>query len=99
MMSDVLFDPGPAEPIEQLSVDRRRTIRYRQLLAQGVHPITGARLAGNGETCGTCGHLDRYRYRTKSLCKCDLNDTRSAATDVRVFWPACAMWAALGGDR
>lgn len=94
-----LFDPGPAEPTAQLSADRARTLRYRQLLGRGVHPITGARLAGNSETCGTCGHLDRYRHRTKTLIKCELNDTRSAATDVRVSWPACTQWVATGGDR
>lgn len=86
-----MFDVPPARA--ELSADRRRTIRRREMLAAGVHPVTGAQLAGNGETCGTCAHqVDRVR--NQRWHKCELNMTKGPATDIRVGWPACELWAA-----
>ena len=44
------------------------------------------------ETCGTCRHLVAHGYR-RTYYKCLLRgDTRSATTDLRLRWPACAKW-------
>jgi hypothetical protein len=90
-----LFDPGPAvEPPPPLSADRRRTLRQQATLAAGHHPATGVLLAGNGETCRTCAHAVGRRY-AKTYWKCDrVRDSHCAATDIRLSWPACALWEA-----
>lgn len=59
---------------------------------RGLHPF-GAALARNGETCGTCDHLERETYHGKTYLKCRLTKrTRGAGTDVRAKWPACRFW-------
>lgn len=94
-----LFDPGAPDPravVEVLSVDRRRTIKNAAILADGRHPATGLHLADNGETCGTCAHHHAYDYHNRGYHKCDvhrLGESHSAASDIRVSWPACTQWS------
>jgi hypothetical protein len=94
-MNEQLFDPGPVESVVLLSGDQRRTIRNRALIASGRHPVSGSLLAGNGETCATCAHLRQHRY-ANTYYKCEYNDTGSAATDIRLGWPACTRWELAG---
>lgn len=88
MTDDVLF-PGyePAEPPEALSADRRRTLRQRQDVANGVHPLM--RTPTDPEhTCGTCVHRI-----ARGFPKCAIGpQSHSASTDVRAWWPACQEW-------
>lgn len=85
---------GTTPPERSLSATRRRTIRNRELIARGIHPVTRVPLARNGETCGTCALSGWVRMGNKYL-KCSLNKTGGPATDLRVFWPACEKWKAL----
>jgi hypothetical protein len=87
--------PEPAGPApEPLSYGRRLTQRKREMPARGVHPVTGCRLLpeADGKRCGDCAHLRRW----DRFVKCALNDTRGAATDTRVRWPACSQFVAGG---
>jgi hypothetical protein len=78
-------DAPPVEvaQVETLSADRRRTQRQREVIAQGVHPLSLAitptlRLHpdaprdrdGDGPRCGDCRfrELDRYHNRTYPKC-------------------------------
>lgn len=96
MTDQHLFDPGPVElPDRQLSYGRRLTIRRRQMLDRGIHPITRLPLAGNDETCGSCAHHRLRGNVAGRFHKCDLNLTGGPATDLRVSWPACTRWDAV----
>lgn len=93
-MTGALFDPGPAVVVPAAGEDARRTQRRDALLAVGVHPTTGARLAGNGETCGSCAHLGANEHNCRTYWKCTkVYVTSGPATDVRLSWPACTLWA------
>lgn len=91
-----LFDVGPAPtPAEPLSATQRLTIRNRDLLDRGVHPATRTALLDPkwGYTCNDCAHLRRWQYHNRTYVKCErhhLGESHSAASDVRVGWPACA---------
>lgn len=98
-MSDTLFDPGPGiEPAaEPLSATQRLTVRNRAQLDRGIHPATGYRLAGNGQTCATCAHHVVVRWHNRIWHKCArhrLGESHSAASDIRTMWPACTLWEA-----
>ena len=87
-----LFDPAPLtveqpDP-EPLSADRRRTIRHREALDRGVHPVSGRPLRGSG-ICGDCVNHEVNGGAQRPYHKCRLNNTSGAATDIRVSWPAC----------
>lgn len=75
--------PVEVAQVETLSADRRRTQRQREVIAQGVHPLSLAvtptlRLHpdaprdrdGDGPRCGDCRfrELDRYHNRTYPKC-------------------------------
>jgi hypothetical protein len=81
-----LFAADRAEPpAEQLSADRRRTQRQRELLHAGLHPLTAAlgthiplhpnaapadnRDAG-GHRCGTCRHRQHTYGHATNYPKC-----------------------------
>lgn len=85
-----LFDPGPAVVKPTLSRDQRRTLKNRALLERGIHPATGAPLRVR-DTCGNCKHHEVWRFAGR-YHKCALTATNSAATDIRVGWPACTLW-------
>lgn len=79
---DALFDLDvpPAEPPIPESSGVRRTRRQAELLARGVHPLTGQGLhaqaapAGDrdalGRRCGNCRWREVLGYRTRSYAKC-----------------------------
>lgn len=99
-MSDLhLFEPDPLpdpEPVEQLSADRRRTIRQQEQLAAGIHPATGRRLRAEGGTCGDCAHHVVIDWHDKRWHKCEhhrLGLSHSASSDIRIGWPACDRFA------
>lgn len=80
-------DQPTAEPVEQLSADRRRTIRQKADVERGIHPLTRGKARPDLGTCGDCAHrlASERRYP-----KCELGpNTRGAFTDVRAWWPAC----------
>lgn len=113
-MSDALFDMDPvAFPTPggvELSADQRRTLRQRQRLERGTHPIAHRGLhpdaprvtepgqPGDGPRCGSCAHLYQAPYQgasNKRYLKCALvGATHGAGTDVRRWWPACTSWKA-----
>jgi hypothetical protein len=65
------------------------------LLAQGIHPATGLRLADGDRTCGSCVHLLLQPGVAGRYYKCELHRlgaSRSEASDVRKKWPACTAW-------
>jgi hypothetical protein len=103
--------PAPAvpAPTEELSADRRRTIANERLLAAGVHPATHRPLLlaivadpefhVDRPTCGQCEYLRRYTYHARTYVKCAkhrLGESHSAASDVRVGWPACTLFEGNG---
>jgi hypothetical protein len=119
-MTDTLFPeleptPGfvkaePKVPEPKLSADRRRTKRQKDMLANGVHPITRQPLSTvEGATCGTCALRHQFGHRNKTYAKCTLGApdsqpqlgphvTRSASSDVRAWWTACLSWQTKNGD-
>ena len=110
-MSEALFDMEPvARPTPggtELSADQRRTLRQRQRLERGVHPIahrglhpeaprvTDPNQAGDGPRCGSCARLEASPYHNRRYLKCALvGTTNGAGTDMRRWWPACTAWEA-----
>lgn len=91
-----LFDVAPLPSdadLTGLSADRRRTIQQRQTIEAGMNPATREALRVGDETCGSCGHLVRYPWRSKAFYKCELVEvTHGPGTDVRKWWPACVKW-------
>ena len=101
-MTDHLpLDLPPERPPEpKMSADRRRTIRNRALLAAGIHPATGRPLVDDGRTCGDCPYSLRIDNGRRSWWKCRvhrLGPSHSAASDIRVSWPACESIDQAGG--
>lgn len=95
-----LFDPGPpAEVPVDLSRGQRMTMLHRRMLAAGVHPATRRPLfVGTGEKCGTCNHHHAYQRHVRTYHKCDLHtlgESRSEASDIRIGWPACALYVQI----
>ena len=91
-------DVGPHRPnrdADGLSTQQRRTIRQRNELEAGRHPLSGLDLLDSdwGYTCGDCAHAFRYRPGNRTVWKCrpvfELARGSSEATDLRVGWPAC----------
>lgn len=81
--------PQP-EPGEKVSRDRQRTLNNRAAIAAGRHPVTKLPLLHQGwnRTCGDCDHHEINAY-AKNYHKCELRNTGSPGTDIRVSWPAC----------
>lgn len=89
--------PGPRRDADGLSDDQRRTKRNRDLLATGIHPATGARLAAGDQTCGGCTHATPVHNNNFKGWKCELHRlgmSHSSASDIRVSWPACTRFEA-----
>ncbi len=94
---DPLVDPLAPKGDIVPSAGRRLTIRNANSFARGIHPATGQRLAGNGETCATCTHHLHLDWHNRSFHKCAkhrLGLTHSSASDIRTGWAACALWEA-----
>lgn len=110
MEQDALFDMNHTalpEP-EELSADRRRTLRNQALVDAGHHPLRylGAQRHPDTKaetytredrkdrhlTCGTC----RFREVHAGYPNCMVGDgsraTHGAASDVRMWWPACTRY-------
>ncbi len=69
--------------------------RYKMRASLGLHPAMGEPYADNGETCGSCAHLIRQGWRSKTYFKCGLLPiTHGAGSDIRVGWDACRVWEA-----
>jgi len=104
-VSDVhLFDPGPVElaPADDpaLSAGQRLTLRNAAELAAGRHPATGLPLADGTETCGGCAHHEHVHHHDRHWHKCTqhrLGMSHSAASDIRVSWPACTRFIPIPG--
>jgi hypothetical protein len=79
-------------PSPRLSADRARTLRQRQAIANGQHPLMGGPIDPD-HTCGICAH-HVVQQRNRTWHKCDLKLTFGPATDIRVGWPACQNWEA-----
>jgi hypothetical protein len=81
------------EPIEKLSADRRRTLRQKADVSVGRHPLTRGKARPDLGTCGDCRFRVIYSRFPRIYPKCvghgGIYDTRSAASDVRAWWPAC----------
>lgn len=85
---------GPSE-YQEASADRRRTMRAQVAIANGVHPFGMPLRSGGDETCGSCCHAFRVDHRSRHYWKCEKRgDTSSAASDLRLKWPACVYWEA-----
>jgi hypothetical protein len=89
-VTDALFDatpyevPPPASDAPGLSPDQRRTLRQREDIAAGRHPLTRGPLhpfaspeiaspdaeKGRPFTCGSCRFRELLRYHGKSWPKC-----------------------------
>lgn len=99
-----LFDPpewmtAPRHPDleRQLSPDARRTQRQQSRLDQGIHPASGYSLLDPewGYRCRDCHHAIRIDIGSRRVWKCRLHRlglSHSAASDIRVSWPACTLF-------
>lgn len=95
MSADRLFEMPEVEVDEPTSYGRRLTAKAREALKAGRHPATGLDLLGGMATCGGCTHLVVRDPHDRRFYKCKrhrLGVTRSAASDVRVGWPACTAY-------
>jgi len=94
----------PTPPPRRFGADVRRTERQRQIVLDGMHPLTGGRLHPDaprdatdahaaGLRCGSCAHRVLRSAGGKAWPKCRAYHgrylTNGAATDVRAWWPAC----------
>jgi hypothetical protein len=81
----------PPEPVENLSADRRRTIRQKADVVRGVHPLMKTRVRPELGTCGGCVHrLLTYTNGNRKWPKCEIAGiTHGAGSDCRSWWPAC----------
>lgn len=102
-MGDGLFDVDeftvatPVEEVVTLSADRRRTLRNNAALARGEHPATRRPLRPDLGTCGECAHHMVTSDCARRYHKCRFTQTRGAASDIRVSWPACDKFDADDG--
>ena len=97
MTDATLFDPGPPlpDPLDGLSAGQRLTLRNHQLLAEGTHPATHTATRPDLGRCGDCAHaiIEHHGGSARAWWKCELHRlgrSHSAASDIRVGWPACA---------
>lgn len=95
--------PAPvARPAGHTPAERRRQ-RQLGLIAEGYHPLAtlvhnlrlhpAAAPAGNrsaeGLRCGGCARRIQSRDTARAYPKCELYPSRSEASDIRSWWPAC----------
>ena len=98
---DGMPEPVALPPVERLSPDRARTARQRAQVDAGIHPLTQEKARPDLGTCGDCTLRVLVRHHNGTYPKCargiksgqplDLAPyaSKSAATDVRAWWPAC----------
>lgn len=91
--------PITGKPREDLSAGQRLTLRQRDDIDHGRHPLTRGPLhelapadtertdRGRPYTCGGCTHRQINGW---GFPKCEIsNQGHSQHTDVRAWWPAC----------
>jgi hypothetical protein len=95
---DLPRTPLPEADPNHISERRRLTKRQHDDVAAGRHPLLrGLKLAGNGETCGSCIHRVPTSAKTgQRWPKCEQHVTHGAASDCRKWWPACVAWKGKG---
>lgn len=81
-------------PEPPLSADRRRTLRQRDDVANGRHPLTRGPISPDPDRlCGNCRFRDLVPYHRRTYPKCSeswpLHVAHSATSDVRAWWPGC----------
>ena len=84
-MTLYLFDVGP--PLDPC----QRIPREQRCIPAGAANGRGPA----GETCGTCVHCSRVRYRDYVYLKCGLANnawTYGRGSDIFSSWPACEEW-------
>jgi hypothetical protein len=75
------------------SATKRRTQRNEAMIAKGLHPFGPPLRQPRGETCGTCRFAQAVRM-AGTYWKCEkMQNTHGPATDLRLKWPACALWS------
>lgn len=103
-----LFDQPPQMPPlveqkEQISADRRRTMRQLEMLQKRRHPLTGGALhpdapaladrSAPGPRCRNCAHVALQGGVAGRYTKCGLGPiTGGPGTDIRLWWPGCSRW-------
>ena len=102
-MTDTLFDLEPitTTPVVLLSAGQRLTLRNHQSIANGIHPATRQPLREGNEHCKTCAFLFPHGDSRRRFWKCRKHVrgfTFGAASDVRVNWPACALYERTSGS-
>jgi hypothetical protein len=86
-----------AEPdgYSEMSPAARLTVRQRRAIAAGRHPFGGPLRDPPGETCRTCARREPGGGGNRSYWKCPAGGySHGAASDVRLWWPACPGWSA-----
>lgn len=92
------YDPPTPEPVENLSADRRRTLRQQQAVSNGQHPLTGGRLhplastfrtsdspKSDPFTCGSCYFRVVLSYHGGAYPKCVFDPRRSADNTLDMY--------------
>lgn len=108
---DAVRPGAPEQP--KLSPDRRRTIRQRDALAAGRHPIglllgipiklhadaapSDDRTAA-GLRCKTCKFRTVNPWGYGKCTRSDATTSHSAASDNRAWWPACVHFEPADGE-
>jgi hypothetical protein len=92
------IEPAPVVETEKLSAGVRRTLRQRQDLEAGRHPMTGAPLhpdaapvddrKADGLRCRSCRFIEHHGW-PKCMHPAGRGNTRSTASDARLWHPAC----------
>ena len=98
-MTEMLFagypDPPPGETVGRKQPRLKVKERHQRKIAAGIHPITGLKLAGTGETCGTCVHRILVYGGDRKFPKCDRTAmSHCESSDCRAWYPACTDWTA-----
>lgn len=90
-MTDALFDMEPtvvAEPVEKLSADRRRTLRQKTDIANGIHPLTRLRVHDDpARYCGNCVFRRAFDYHNRRYLKCVWTPPTWSAEQVETAMP------------
>jgi hypothetical protein len=102
------YESAEPQPAEKLSADRRRTLRQQHDLEVGRHPMTGAALHADaapiedrkapGLRCRSCRFIEHHGW-PKCVQPSGRGATHSAASDARLWWPACAYYEPQEGNR
>lgn len=96
-----LFDLGPEQPAEVKSRGQRITELNIRMFGAGIHPATRRSLfVGTGETCASCVHhvVVHVNRRYHKCAQHHLGPSRSEHSDIRVSWPACALYEPREGE-